>query len=397
MRYLPQHAVLPDSIDTLRRVEDAAQTLAARLRTLRVEELDISEYNKRYIGQYLAELDAVVQRYAFVLAWGLAPGELAGRKPSVLLDYGGGSGMMSMLARAAGTPVVIYDDIYDVSCRDASILAEKIGLRADEYVHGELDEAIAFVRARNLDVDVVANNDVIEHIYDIETFLRRLRELSRGPLTVSLATGANQQNPHIRRGLQSLQRERELRDRPRDWGHKDCDSLRSYFNIRSDIIRARATRLTPAQIHSLAEATRGLIRRDIEKVVDSYLNDGLLPVVPLHATNTCDPETGSWAEHLMDAAWLRAVLAQSGFQACTIPGPYGSRSNAVKQMAVRILDVAISKLRNRALPLSPFLVLHGTTLPPKVGAVREPSARTIRGPERVLDGARMNSLTRRYR
>lgn len=42
---------------------------------------------------------------------------------NVFVDYGAGTGIMSLLAREMGFGAVLYVDIYDVSCRDAELIA----------------------------------------------------------------------------------------------------------------------------------------------------------------------------------------------------------------------------------------------------------------------------------
>jgi len=359
MEYLPKHAVLPQSPRTQERVERAAQTLASRMRGLRLAELDISDYNKRYLGTYLKDLDAVLQRYSFILAWALAPGDQKGDGPNVVLDYGGGSGCLSLLARAAGVPTVLYNDIFDGSCRDAAVIAKALDLSADQYIHGEIDEVLAYIRPRNISIDTVTNNDVLEHIYDVETFLRRLPELSRNGLNVSLATGANDQNLYVRRRLQRLQREREYQDRTRQYGHKDGETSASYRAVRASVVRSHAPSLSESEVQRLADATRGMVRADVIRTVDAYRNTGTVPPSPEHPTNTCDPETGSWAEHLMSPRWLRSVMEQAGFRARSIPGPYGFRVHPAKHTVARVLDLAITGLKDRGLVLSPYLLMQG--------------------------------------
>ncbi|MBA7485996.1 hypothetical protein ES707_21548 [subsurface metagenome] len=64
------------------------------------------------------------------------------------LDYGSGSGMLYLLAKQLGIGTVVYNDIYDVSCHDAKIIAKSIGNEADYYVQGNIDDVIIFFRKK---------------------------------------------------------------------------------------------------------------------------------------------------------------------------------------------------------------------------------------------------------
>jgi hypothetical protein len=46
----------------------------------------------------------------------------------------------------------------------------------------------------------------------------------------------------------------------------------------------------------LAKKTRGLMKDDIEKLVEEYIASGKITYQPDHPTNTCDPYTGNWAD-----------------------------------------------------------------------------------------------------
>ena len=54
--------------------------------------------------------------------------------------------------------------------------------------------------------------------------------------------------------------------------------------------------------------TRGLIKDNIEKVVNDYIKTGEVPSKMKHPTNTCDPYTGSWTEKLIDLKQLKTYI-----------------------------------------------------------------------------------------
>lgn len=359
MKYFSPNAILPlAETGLLEAIDKAAQELENRLHELNLDALQISDYNKRYLGQYLANLDPVLRRYAFVLAWGLADDSEAPIGSS-LLDYGGGTGFLCLLAKSAGVEKVLYSDYYSVSCRDAQLLGRELGLEADVYIHGEMQEVLDYVQQRKLSVDVVANNDVIEHIYDMESFLAQTPRLSSRGLRLAFATGANAANPRLALKLMKLQWLREHRDRQPEFGNKQMDTLRGYRSLRKEIIQELQPHLPQADVAKLAALTRGRNRRDIEMAVREFLNSGLEPKPPLHPTNTCDPISSSWAEHLMNPWWILANLRKAGFDSRVVPGPYGWRRDPKMRVAARLLDLGIKNLGLPGIALSPYLVFVG--------------------------------------
>lgn len=95
----------------------------------------------------------------------------------------------------------------------------------------------------------------------------------------------------------------------------------------------------------LADVTRGMIQSDIEQTVEKFLQFRELPAPPDHATNTCDPYTGNWAEHLMDPYLLASILGKDRFHARILPGYYGNFKDLKKRFIGKKLDFIICKVR----------------------------------------------------
>ena len=157
--------------------------------------------------------------------------------------------------------------------------------------------------------------------------------------------------------LKKSQVKAEHTDREKTWGHKDRDALKSYLKIREEIIRNHAPALPPETVGTLAKLTRGLMKRDIEKCVDEYTAGGGISYKPDHPTNTCDPYTGNWTEHLMDTERLRSVLEEEGFNAAVLNGYYSNRGGAHRKMVTNFLNLLINNLGQTAAPLAPYYIL----------------------------------------
>lgn len=99
----------------------------------------------------------------------------------------------------------------------------------------------------------------------------------------------------------------------------------------------------------LARATRGLIQEDIIKIVNRYLQDNEHPRPIEHPTNTCDPYTGNWVEHLMNPHYLVETLTMNGFDAQVLPLYWheasgtlvGKRGKKLLNLGIRLLNAPL--------------------------------------------------------
>ena len=107
-------------------------------------------------------------------------------------------------------------------------LAGTIGHEADEYLHGDQADVLAMCRKRSPEMTAVMSYDVIEHVYDVDSFFADLPRFSSGRLSIVMASSANGANPLIRRHVMRAQQQAESEDRAAEWGHKERDALRSY-------------------------------------------------------------------------------------------------------------------------------------------------------------------------
>ncbi len=342
----------------LNNLNAAADLLHSRLRTVDFSDIGLSEYNQRYWRRKMGNPVATLQLYTYLLACSVkdsrkTPEEL------ILVDYGGGTGLLALLAKEFGIGRVIYSDIYDISCNDIKKVETTTGLNLDDHVCGDIDELIRFVNAESISVDIAASYDVIEHIYNIDEFFNKLRQLSSdGQFRTVFASSANIHNPLVRNELIKVHRELELSSRKSKWGEKECDSLQSYLSLRKKIIREYAPSLNEADVNITAEKTRGLKKEDIESCIDEYIDCGKITYIPNHISNTCDPITGNWGEHLMSTEWLETILEKNGYNADILCGYWPSSGSFYKNFIKKILNLIINSFGRRALCLSPYYVLY---------------------------------------
>ncbi len=358
MGYMYRNGVYPKN-SAMFGVRSAAKRLHAKLHNLRLDALEISDYNKRYFGDQLVSDDILrghLTKYGYILEWALSGIEKS-IENLVLIDYGGGHGMLSLLAKETGIGTVIHNDIYPVSCQDANKIGSALGLQADYYVPGDIDAILDYCKIHGVSCDVVANYDVIEHIYDIDDFLGKLHRLSDGAMSIFLASAANDINPRIRRILQRQHNKFEFQDRPVKYGRKPIDTTRAILDVRKDIIKSHSSSLSHHEIDNLAAVTRGMIKADIEAAVDQYLRTKIYPSKIKHPTNTCDPITGSWIEHLMDPWELASQLSRTGYSVQVKCGYYDYAGSFFTRSLKSVMNAAISSTGSFGLRLAPYYAL----------------------------------------
>ena len=259
----------------------------------------------------------------------------------VFLEYGGGTGFLSLLSKVLGVGTVIYSDIYNVSCKDAKEIAQTLGYQANYYIEGGIDELVEFFSSAKLVADSIASYDVLEHIYDIDDFCTKLYGICHKGTTMMHASGANIFFYPYVKSVQKKQKEIETRDREEEWGHKQRDCTLAYLGERKKIIMEYSPSLSENEIAMLASNSRGLIKDDILKFVDRYIECGESSKLIEHPTNTCDPHTGNWAEHLMNPYYLQEALSINGFEVTVLPGYWGNPNSFLKSAIANILNRAI--------------------------------------------------------
>ena len=113
-------------------IRQAAQALVSQLKAIDYERLPISKYNKRYIARLKPVLSYYMKIYADCILKGL---ESIGSSPEeiTLIDYGGGSGFLSILAKQAGIGRVIYIDLNPDSVDTIRILKELVNTGPDMF------------------------------------------------------------------------------------------------------------------------------------------------------------------------------------------------------------------------------------------------------------------------
>jgi len=186
----------------------------------KIDTLSISDYNKKY---FVDKTLGHIYLYGEIL-WNVFKyhGE-----PETLLDYGGGTGLLGMYAKYLGINNVYYNDIDDISCKDAKVIAKELNIDLEDYICGDLDNVINYSILNNRYFDAIISNDVIEHIYDVDEYFKKLPRVCKRDCFISMWTGANSYNPKIVQLIEAKHYQGEYLDSQdvKGWENKESDPL----------------------------------------------------------------------------------------------------------------------------------------------------------------------------
>lgn len=340
------------------RFEQAVQRLEEKLLHIDVENLNVSAYSKKYFKDYQRKLTYSLQACAFILMHAL---QKSGKEidKAIIVDYGAGTGVLAMLAKEVGFGKVVYNDIYDVSCKDAETIAGKALAKAHDYVCGDVQTLQTYFKSSNQFCDIIVSRNVIEHIYNLDDYFSALSAIPSQDLTLFFATTANIKNPLTVWYTQRIQKMLEYKGMTTKWG-KERDSLQPYLVSRKEIIDKQFDHLNQSQIEAFAAETRGLIKEDIIKFVSDKIKIGTSNMAIADGYNTCDPYTGNWAEHLVKTEKYQHLFLENNFTFQIENGFYNTNyPQRWLNFVTPVLNVLIKTFGHKGIYLAPFIGLAG--------------------------------------
>ncbi len=338
------------------KIKNATNRLFNKILLLDLDRLNISDYNKIYFKKYVNQFDFYMSIYTQLLLKSLK--NLS--KPieqSTFIDYGGGCGMLSYLAKEIGFKTVIYNDIYPTSVEDAKIISKNLDIDIDYFIGGNIDELTNQIKQIHLKPDLICSFDVLEHIYDIEDWFKSVCKI-KNPFSIIFMTHANPLNPLINYRLKKLHRKAEFKGLEKSEGWKEIDINTSYFEVRKKIIRNCIPNINQKKLYLLAAKTRGLKKMDIEKVILNYQKTGKILYQIKHPTNTCDPFTGNWAEHLINLKKLKLIAKNNNLKMTITNSFYVYSKNKILNIPKFILNQLLKILGTKNLLLSPTYTIE---------------------------------------
>lgn len=317
-------------------IRQAAKTLVSQLKAIDYERLPISKYNKCYIARLKPVLSYYMKIYADCLLKGL---ESVGSAPKdiTFIDYGGGSGFLSMLAKQAGIGRVIYIDLNPDSVDTIRILKALAGTGPDIILHGDSDTLADWCSANKVKPQLLIATDLIEHVYDLSAFFDNLAAIDN-KMQMLFTTASTPFNPYVKRKLHRLMTTWE----------------KEYYALRLHYIHLHFPALSPAEAKEAARKTRGLTFPHIRKAVEN----GSYPLLK-DAFNTCDPRNGNWTERILPIETYRSLAKPFGYQVQIGKGFYNTdRPNPISALISSGINGLIRISGKAGFLFAPFITLY---------------------------------------
>lgn len=166
--------------------------------------------------------------------------------------------------------------------------------------------------------DGIHSSEAIEHVHDLDAMFRRCWQLLVPGGRLLIVDDSNRYNSAFREATFRMWKERDesweharwLREEVRPVEHR---AAQPYAAMREAIIRNAAPTLDDSSVSRLVAATAGMARDGLLAATSGFVAHATLPTRP--AYSWCrNPETGEYAERLLDPFALRESLREHGFQ-----------------------------------------------------------------------------------
>lgn len=326
------------------------ENFSKRLAELDVNDLGLEKYQTSYLNNLLVHKRYFVSIYATVLNEVMRYSSRE-KEHIFLIDYGAGNGLLGLFAKYCGFGKVVQVDTSSACCFSQKILSEKLDLPIDENINGDYESLEKFIAGPP---DALIATDVIEHIYDLDKFFATLQKINDQLITV-FTTASNDHNWWKKRKLMRIQKKDEWDDHTN--GNDFCESFRT---VRSRIIKEKIPEIIAhTQLDRLVTHTRGLRKDDIESACSLYKENGTIPPLLLHPTNTCDPISGSWTERFLTFKEYQRLFSKYGFSLTIKNGFYNDFQKGIKGKILSVLNTLIRKMGKKGSLISPFIILTG--------------------------------------
>lgn len=324
------------------KIESSATSLTNRLKEIDYNVLPISDYNKNYIGNLKPALVFFMKIYATCLQQGLKNISVP-LSEIVLVDYGGGSGFLSMLAKEIGIGKVIYIDLNPLSVETIRLLKEKACTGPDVILHGNSDTLNNWCKQNEVNPQLLIATDLIEHVYDLNSFFADLMAIN-GNMHMVFTTASNPFNPYVTHRLRKMMVKCETGN----------DISPNFLTLRQQYIQKQFPFLSEEKTKEWSKKTRGLIYDDIKIAIESNK-----VLILEDKYNTCNPENGNWAERILPISAYQQILKPYGYEVQVKKGFYNTdRKNSLFSFLSKSINLKIKLLGNIGFSLAPFILLN---------------------------------------
>lgn len=330
--------------------------LNAELHEIKLRDFDISAPSRKSLKRLLDASQYYLDIYCTCLDRVLAS---CSKSPDAvtLVDYGGGHGLLGIMAKRVGFARVVYVDNSADSVQTVRQLSQKLGTSPDEILQGDAETLRMWCEQHSVKPDALVAIDVIEHIYILDEFFASLHALSPD-IKMVFTTASTPFNKRVARGLHKAMERDEL----------GTTLKKGFWKMRRDYIKEHNADMSDRELDFWADNTRGLIFDDVIRAVESHS-----PNLLRDKYNTCDPRTGSWTERILPVDDYRELLSPYDFTLTVLPGRYNHYRRGPKAWFSRCYNKRIDKapdhtpvrfrerrLMRRALKYAPFIYLIAT-------------------------------------
>ncbi|MEO5890017.1 MAG: hypothetical protein ABIQ31_07160 [Ferruginibacter sp.] len=323
-----------------------------KLELVIIDDITSTLYVKRYLAYLLDHKDYYLEIYADVLHKLIRHSDKK-KSDILLLDYGSGNGLLGIFAKFCGFQKVFLNDIDANFVSASEKLSAQTGIEIDGFIAGDVAEVRAYFK--NEIPGAIVGTDVIEHIYDLGSFLKSLQDINQSMVSV-FTTASNPSNYFKVSKLKKMQLKDEFIGGAAGDNIFFGDSpLEPFLQIRKRIIMECKPDLPVDAITELATATRGLNRQDIIFAVEQYSVSGKMPGPPPGA-NTCDPLSGCWTERILTLKEYISLYGSAGFKPVFYNGFYNKYEHGLKHYAKKILNAGLPILGKW---IAPYIIIVG--------------------------------------
>ncbi|WP_309610754.1 class I SAM-dependent methyltransferase [Sphingomonas sp.] len=166
--------------------------------------------------------------------------------------------------------------------------------------------------------DGIYSSEAVEHVHDLGAMFDRCFALLKRGGTRIIINDSNRFNTAFRESTFDVWKERDESWEHADWlkreirpvDHKDA---KPYGAMRAEIIDVVAPGIDAAIRDRLIASTAGMMRSQIETAVPAALASGVYPDRPTFSWCR-NPETGEYAERLLDPFEMKEMLKAAGFK-----------------------------------------------------------------------------------
>src|SRR6476659_1895829 len=167
-------------------------SFSQELQSVKIENFQIEPYPAQYLSLLLQQHTYYLHIYAQVFQK-IIQYSSKRKEEIVLLDYGAGNGLLGMFAKHCGFKAVYSTDINESFVQAAQLLNKQLQHPIDAILTGDWDVVVQFCKTNPVP-DAIAGTDVIEHIYDVNAFLKNIKTLN-GAITTVFTTASVTANP----------------------------------------------------------------------------------------------------------------------------------------------------------------------------------------------------------